>query len=47
MAGLATTINAAIGKLFGSVSANRSERRGYSIMVGPLGGICKTIMLPK
>jgi hypothetical protein len=33
-----------MNKLIGSVSANMSERRGYTIAVGPIGGICKLLL---
>ncbi|KAL1842721.1 hypothetical protein VTJ49DRAFT_4359 [Mycothermus thermophilus] len=37
--GLTTTITSEIQRLIGSVSANKSERRGYVIAVGHLGGV--------
>ncbi|KAJ0382486.1 hypothetical protein COL922a_012483 [Colletotrichum nupharicola] len=39
MKDLTTTINSAINKLIGAVSGNLSERRGYAIAVGQLGGV--------
>jgi hypothetical protein len=41
MQGLTTTISTAINKLIGAVAANMSEKRGYAIAVGQLGGVCK------
>lgn len=41
--GIGATISFALQRLISSVSNNQSERKGYVIAVGPLGGVCKYI----